>query len=75
MEMNKCFLSVFIALFFINLGYTSGHAQDMDHDQHGDQGVMAIQHEQGAPIYQNLNGPQLGTDLLVRFRYQFMWSK
>jgi len=47
----------------------------MDHDRHGDQGVMAIQHEQGAPIYQNLNGPQLGTDLLVRFRYQLMWSK
>ncbi len=31
--------------------------------------------EIGAPIYQNLNGPQLETDLLVRFQYQFMWTK
>lgn len=29
--------------------------------------------EIGAPVYQNLNGPQLETDLLVRFQYRFMW--
>jgi hypothetical protein len=28
--------------------------------------------EIGAPIYQDLNGPQLETDLLLRFQYQFM---
>lgn len=35
----------------------------------------AISFEIGAPIYQNLNGPQLETDLLIRFQYQFMWTK
>ena len=70
MKRNRWPLYLFVMLFvFFNLGFAVGQAQEMDHGQHGDQGTMAMQHDQGDTDEQMDHGHGKG---MWMFEYEFM---